>query len=289
MVNNRVSSSRVHNTKRDALFVSFARSYCPYGYLRVAQPSTGFVAFNGEWCGLVAGGYLLGNGHRLLNTQIMRFGSPDLLSPFGRGGINAYSFCSGDPINNTDPSGRFALSMIKPLKRLQHGVKAIPRIAASERLNFKSQQKTKVSVFSQYPKLSNRKLSKFGTEFEQFQEASADQGFKPIVINSKSDLKYVSGYHSRRFVLTDRGELLVDGSADLNRHGMNHAILATYGSKGGGVIAAGMIAAPKSGHVMLWNDSGHYHPNFSTLFPVEFKLTGMGVEVERIRVLASLG
>jgi len=289
MVNNKASSAQAHSTKRDALFVRFGRSYCPYGYLSVAQPSAGFVGFNGEWSGFIAGGYLLGNGYRWLNTLVMRFGSPDLLSPFGRGGINAYSYCFGDPINNIDPSGRFGVHKIKPLKRLQHGVKTIPRASVSERLSLKSRQKTKVSAFSQYPALSNRKLSKFEAELKCFQKASENEGFKPIFIKSESDLKYVSGSHSRRFVLTGRGDLLVDPSADLNRHGMNHAILATYGSKEGGVIAVGMIAAPKTGHVMLWNDSGHYHPHFSTLFPVAFKLTGMGVEVEMIRVLVSLG
>ena len=29
------------------------------------------------------------------------------MSPFGRGGLNAYVYCSGDPINHDDPSGHF--------------------------------------------------------------------------------------------------------------------------------------------------------------------------------------
>jgi RHS repeat-associated protein len=51
----------------------------------------------------------LGNGRRVYNLVLMRFHSPDSLSPFGKGGINAYAYCGCDPINNTDPTGQFLL------------------------------------------------------------------------------------------------------------------------------------------------------------------------------------
>ena len=35
----------------------------------------------------------------------MRFNSPDSLSPFGDGGINAYSYCDNNPVNLSDSSG----------------------------------------------------------------------------------------------------------------------------------------------------------------------------------------
>ncbi|WP_433963100.1 RHS repeat-associated core domain-containing protein [Pseudomonas kurunegalensis] len=50
--------------------------------------------------------YLLGNGYRAYSPTLMRFLSPDRLSPFGKGGINSYCYCSGDPINYIDPTGR---------------------------------------------------------------------------------------------------------------------------------------------------------------------------------------
>ncbi|MDG9816723.1 RHS repeat-associated core domain-containing protein [Pseudomonas putida] len=60
-------------------------------------------AFNGHL--LVCHLYLLGNGYRAYNSVLMRFQSPDSLSPFTVGGLNCYAYCTGDPINYADPSG----------------------------------------------------------------------------------------------------------------------------------------------------------------------------------------
>ncbi|MDP9521998.1 RHS repeat-associated core domain-containing protein [Pseudomonas putida] len=49
--------------------------------------------------------YHLGNGYRAFSPQIMRFLSPDSLSPFRNRTLNAYAYCMGDPINRHDPSG----------------------------------------------------------------------------------------------------------------------------------------------------------------------------------------
>lgn len=35
----------------------------------------------------------------------MRFNKPDTMSPFGKGGVNAYAYCQGDPVNYQDPTG----------------------------------------------------------------------------------------------------------------------------------------------------------------------------------------
>jgi len=64
-----------------------------------------FTGFNGETLDPVTGNYMLGNGYRAYNPTLIRFMSQDSLSPFAEAGINAYQYCSGDPINRSDPSG----------------------------------------------------------------------------------------------------------------------------------------------------------------------------------------
>ncbi|WP_411386255.1 RHS repeat-associated core domain-containing protein [Pseudomonas sp. MPB03] len=81
-------------------------TYTPYGHRPAQGGLSSLLAFNGERNDTITGCYLLGNGHRAFNPVLMRFNSPDSLSPFGDGGLNCYAYCQGDPINRTDPTGR---------------------------------------------------------------------------------------------------------------------------------------------------------------------------------------
>lgn len=81
---------------------SVAFSYSPYGYV---PRSSSLVGFNDERLDPCTCSYHLGNGYRLFSPALMRFGSPDDVSPFGYGGLNSYGYCLGDPINSKDPSG----------------------------------------------------------------------------------------------------------------------------------------------------------------------------------------
>ncbi|WP_434696586.1 RHS repeat-associated core domain-containing protein [Pseudomonas sp. Z1-14] len=80
-------------------------AYTPYGHRPQGNGLLGLLGFNGEQADPVTGHYLLGNGYRGFNPVLMRFNSPDSLSPFGEGGLNAYTYCVGDPINRVDPTG----------------------------------------------------------------------------------------------------------------------------------------------------------------------------------------
>ncbi|MFW0758221.1 RHS repeat-associated core domain-containing protein [Pseudomonas sp. H11T01] len=82
-------------------------AYTPYGHRPAEGGLTSLLGFNGERHDPITGHYLLGNGHRAFNPVLMRFNSPDSLSPFGKGGLNGYAYCEGDPINRTDPTGKY--------------------------------------------------------------------------------------------------------------------------------------------------------------------------------------
>lgn len=80
-------------------------AYAPYGHREFIAALSGLPGFNGENPDPITGHYLLGNGYRAYNPVLMRFNSPDSLSPFGRGGLNPYNYCLGEPINRVDPTG----------------------------------------------------------------------------------------------------------------------------------------------------------------------------------------
>ena len=81
-------------------------AYTPYGH----HQRNGLLSsqgFNGELADPLTGCYHLGNGYRQYNPLLMRFHSPDDMSPFGKGGLNAYAYCEGEPVMRSDPDGHF--------------------------------------------------------------------------------------------------------------------------------------------------------------------------------------
>ncbi|WP_137939972.1 RHS repeat-associated core domain-containing protein [Chitinivorax sp. B] len=81
-------------------------AFTPYGDSLQLLQSASVLGFNGERIDRVTGCYQLGNGCRTYNPRLMRFHSPDSLSPFSGGGLNPYAYCLGDPINHVDPTGQ---------------------------------------------------------------------------------------------------------------------------------------------------------------------------------------
>ncbi|PNA00851.1 MULTISPECIES: RHS repeat-associated core domain-containing protein [unclassified Pseudomonas] len=82
-------------------------AYSAYGYDPTRDATGSQLGFNGVIRDPWTGCYPLGNGYRTYSPVLMRFCSPDRLSPFADGGINSYGYCSADPINHADPRGTF--------------------------------------------------------------------------------------------------------------------------------------------------------------------------------------
>ncbi|WP_368975469.1 RHS repeat-associated core domain-containing protein [Pseudomonas putida] len=70
------------------------------------------LGFNGQARDPVTHSDLLGNGKRVFSPSLMRFNSPDNFSPFGLGGINAFAYCGGDPVNFADPTGNVRIKKV---------------------------------------------------------------------------------------------------------------------------------------------------------------------------------
>lgn len=79
--------------------------YTSHGYFSKSDVKQPHLGFNGQFLEEQLGAYLLGNCYRPYGPAVMRFLIPDSWSPFGRGGLNAYTYCTNDPVNRVDPTG----------------------------------------------------------------------------------------------------------------------------------------------------------------------------------------
>lgn len=102
-----------------------SRGYTAYGYSKTIE--TIAQGFAGQLNFFLQGIYYSGNGVRLFSPTLMRFYNPDIsYSPFGAGDINCYGYCSGDPINYSDPSGFMKRSPSLKLQKPAKGIKTSP-------------------------------------------------------------------------------------------------------------------------------------------------------------------
>ena len=86
-------------------------AYSTYGQRTASSAVVSALSFNGQLTEPATGWQLLGNGYRAFNPVLMRFNSPDDLSPFGEGGLNGYAYCHGDPVNRSDPTGHSGVAL----------------------------------------------------------------------------------------------------------------------------------------------------------------------------------
>jgi RHS repeat-associated protein len=75
-------------------------AYSPFGYRPIGCVLLSLLGFNGEPMDPVTGHYLLGKGYRAFNPVLLRFNSPDSLSPFNEGGFKPSNSDSFHPLRN---------------------------------------------------------------------------------------------------------------------------------------------------------------------------------------------
>lgn len=91
-------------------------AYAPFGHSTAT--SNAHSAFVGQWLEC-KGTYMLGNGRRMYFPTLMRFSRPDSYSPFGEGGLNAYAYCTGQPVSQSDPTGTSPMKSLFALGAIQ--------------------------------------------------------------------------------------------------------------------------------------------------------------------------
>lgn len=238
--------------------------YCAYGHSLFQKRSSALLAFNGAFIDLFTGNYALGNGHRAYNPRLMRFQSADSLSPFSRGGVNAYSYCSGDPVNRMDPSGRFSL------RRMWQGWTGGPK---------------KVQTMRPLPNTNRDRL--------QFEVSVTDNNIKrnqaslTVVKDSASMRQVFNGASpmTNKWIVTDKGELIV-GSFQHAKVYSTHASFAQIAARDHGtsatVVAAGEFKT-KGSVLIMTNYSGHFKTPYGRLWPVKMHMEQLGIDMKITR------
>lgn len=181
--------------------------YTPYGWHMAANHST--LAFNDQPFDKTSDGYLLGNGRRGYKPRLMRFCSPDNLSPFQSGGINSYAYCQGDPINFVDPSGH---SGVLPLQIL--AAQKLPPSSRPGNLRASNLRSSQL-MYDDYIKILNKKKPNLYTmeSLEIFKGPHTDVMIKASArdayfsVRSKDFSRLVIKEHRDRLILAGIDEV----------------------------------------------------------------------------------
>ena len=250
------------------------QGYSPYGRRTVFNGLSTLLGFNGEQPDPMTGHYLLGNGYRAYNPVLMRFNSPDSLSPFGKGGVNTYMYCLGDPVNRRDPSGHLTLGGLSKVLVAVAKFKGARTTASASRkgslvsLNINKEKE----LVNNYSHLLNEELSLLGKNY-------LSKGNDPRrLISSSSDIVSQRVGELQKFVMSETGQMATAISGAKGRAGyVSHpAIADRLGSQR--IISAGTLWSGSMGELVVTNQSGHYRPTMTDLAPAVKLLREMGFD-----------
>ncbi|MHC8315492.1 RHS repeat-associated core domain-containing protein [Pseudomonas sp. LB3P31] len=248
-------------------------AYSPYGHCPPERNLPGLLSFNGERRDQVSGHYLLGNGYRAFNPFLMRFNSPDSWSPFGKGGLNSYAYCQGDPANNTDSSGHLLDAIVRRMfNKWRSNTKLLTKRAASPKLYVTNELSTSEDRMVTHPYYPLEP----GHHFPITKLSSA----KDLAsIPSPSELSKLPRTRSEilgrrpkhlNFIFTAKKELFVSTTG--------HQYLSDM-TGNPELISAGQLSKFEGGtKLTIENNSGHFIPDYWSLKPVREHLESLGVK-----------
>lgn len=264
-------------------------AYTPYGHTPAGSGLNTLLGFNSERRDPVTGHYLLGNGYRAFNPVLMRFNSPDYLSPFGKGGLNAYAYCLGDPINRQDPNGHFSTwlpGLINGLKFINKHSRTLLK-ATSKRARPAMENSTQLASnsamagrFKNAPILKNLVPEDVGKAY-MYSESIQEFAKKPLIttLTKYDDFQSLKGADVK-FILTKQGQFVIGQPSEFFT--ASHPTLSQHASTNR-VISAGYLLHINPPKISIDNVSGHYKPSGQTLDYADEFLTSLGMKVTQIR------
>ncbi|MFS0828787.1 RHS repeat-associated core domain-containing protein [Pseudomonas phoenicis] len=253
-------------------------SYSPYGNYAITCKQRASLGYDGEYLDPHTQSYFLGRGYRSYSPRLMRFGSPDSLSPFLRGGINAYAAFGNNPIGWTDPDGH---APQKP-KNMQFYKDKATLLNSSPEATSARQVVRKKHDLSKIPVLEDSEPHEYAEYLKQFRAMTdvSDSSFQVIVRGSQ--VKAIRKPH--KFVFTRDAELITGDERSVE---FAHPMLNFFSEKNPGVISAGYITwKDKDNSVNVSDYSGHYYLSAAgrtTGEPVVSYLNALGLKAKLVR------
>lgn len=253
-------------------------AYAPYGVCHPRPGGASVLAFNGARPEPATGHYLLGNGYRAFNPVLMRFNSPDSLSPFGRGGLNSYGYAAGDPVNRTDPTGHF--SLMKLLRRMvPRAFKSKDKVAPVASPSPALASSSPAPTAPQTRTLKNNYPELFQEEMGLLNRNYLSRGQDPrILITRAADLMSDKIGLEQKFVMNASGQMVTALTLPKASGGYVSHPSMTGIMDNDQVTSAGTLIAGSMGDIVVYNRSGHYRPTMEDLQPVMKYIRGLGLE-----------